>query len=371
MERYLEGEELDAHDVAAALKLGVTRGEVFPVGCCGRDEEPRHACAARPARRGRAVAGEAGRAVRGRGRVDRGVRLQDGRRPVRGQDQPLPRAEGRGHDRDDAASTTASTRRSAWARCSQLQGRTTTPVREFGEGDLGAVAKLKDVQTGDLLTDREVDGRAAGVRLPGAGDELRRDAEDQGRGGEGRLGDQAPRRGGSDAPAAPRPADRRGDPRRDEPDARRGRARAREAALRRRRRAPPAARPVPRDDPLGVAGAPPLQEADRRARAVRRLRDRARADRGARGLRVRRQDRRRRDPAELSAPRWTRGSRRRCSTASSPARRSRACASSSSTASTTTSTRRRWRSRSPARWRSRRPTRRPTPCCSSRSWSSR
>ena len=33
MERYLEGEELDAHDVAAALKLGVTRGEVFPVGC--------------------------------------------------------------------------------------------------------------------------------------------------------------------------------------------------------------------------------------------------------------------------------------------------------------------------------------------------
>ena len=33
MERYLEGEELDPHDVAAALKLGVTRGEVFPVGC--------------------------------------------------------------------------------------------------------------------------------------------------------------------------------------------------------------------------------------------------------------------------------------------------------------------------------------------------
>ena len=33
MERYLEGEELDPHDVAAALKLAVTRGEVFPVAC--------------------------------------------------------------------------------------------------------------------------------------------------------------------------------------------------------------------------------------------------------------------------------------------------------------------------------------------------
>ena len=56
-------------------------------------------------------------------------------------------------------------------------------------------------------------------------------------------------------------------------------------------------------------------------------------------------------------------------TASSPAHPSRACASRSSTARTTTSTPRRWRSRSPARWRSRRRTRRPTPCCSSRSWS--
>ena len=70
-------------------------------------------------------------------------------------------------------------------------------------------------------------------------------------------------------------------------------------------------------------------------------------------LRVRRQDRRRRDPAELPARRSTRASRRRCSTASSPARRSRASACCSSTARTTTSTPRRWRSRSPARWPSR------------------
>ena len=33
MERYLEGQELDAAEVASALKTAVTRGEVFPVAC--------------------------------------------------------------------------------------------------------------------------------------------------------------------------------------------------------------------------------------------------------------------------------------------------------------------------------------------------
>ena len=51
--------------------------------------------------------------------------------------------------------------------------------------------------------------------------------------------------------------------------------------------------------------------------------------------------------------------------------RSRACACASSTAPTTPSTRPRWRSRSPARWPSSRPTRRRSRRCSSRSWSSR
>ena len=33
MERYLEGQELDAHEVAQALKTAVTNGDVFPVAC--------------------------------------------------------------------------------------------------------------------------------------------------------------------------------------------------------------------------------------------------------------------------------------------------------------------------------------------------
>src|SRR3970040_137887 len=33
MERYLDGQELGAEEVAAALKEAVTKGEVFPVAC--------------------------------------------------------------------------------------------------------------------------------------------------------------------------------------------------------------------------------------------------------------------------------------------------------------------------------------------------
>jgi elongation factor G len=38
----------------------------------------------------------------------------------------------------------------------EVQGKEHHPALEFGEGDLGAVAKLKDAQTGDLLADKEV-----------------------------------------------------------------------------------------------------------------------------------------------------------------------------------------------------------------------
>jgi elongation factor G len=48
----------------------------------------------------------------------------------------------------------------------QLQGKEHTGVKEFGEGDIGAVAKLKDVQTGDLLTDREVQVEPPGFGFP-------------------------------------------------------------------------------------------------------------------------------------------------------------------------------------------------------------
>ena len=79
-------------------QTGCDARRALPGRLRGRDEEPRDACAPRPPRRGRAVPRARRAAVRGRRRVDRCVRVQDHRRPVRREDQPLPRAEGAGHD---------------------------------------------------------------------------------------------------------------------------------------------------------------------------------------------------------------------------------------------------------------------------------
>ena len=103
MERYLEGEELDPHDVAAALKAAVTRGEVFPVAASVATKNlGTHALldllvegVPSPAKKGTPID------VDGAG--DRRLRVQDDRRPVRREDQPLPGAEGHGEHRDDAA----------------------------------------------------------------------------------------------------------------------------------------------------------------------------------------------------------------------------------------------------------------------------
>ena len=259
MEKYLEGEELGVEEVAHALKDAVTRGEVFPVACgIATKNLGTHALldlivegVPSPAKAGSITHIEGAETAAFvfktiadpfAGRINLFRVLQGSVKP----DQTL--VDARTHAKERMGSLLFQ------------QGKEHIPAEEFGPGDIGAVAKLKEVQTGDLLLDKEVATRRARDRLPRAGDELRRHAEVEGRRGEGRDGDPPARRGGPDPAPAARPADRGGDPLRDEPDARRGRARAREAALRRRRRAAPAARAVPRDDPEGVA---------RRTRATR------------------------------------------------------------------------------------------------------
>ncbi len=235
-----------------------------------RDEEPGDARAARPPGRGRPVSREEGLADRRRRRGRRGLRLQDGRGSVRGPHQPLPGPQGHGHRRHGARQSPL-----------EREGAHGHAPRGAGQG-ASSGARLR---RGRPRLRREAQGRTdrrparrqggrhrgSGLRLPGAGDELRDHAEVEGRRGEGRLGDPAPGRGGSDPSPSSRPADGRGDSLRHEPDARRGRARAREAAVRRRHRAAPAARSLPRDDSPRGARARSLQEADRRPRPVRRL----------------------------------------------------------------------------------------------------
>ena len=122
MERYLEGEELDPHDVAAALKLGVTRGEIFPVGCSVATKNlGTHALldlliegVPSPAKRGApfAVDGASTAAFVFKTIADPFAGKINLFRVLRARSRPTR-----------PCSTTASTRRSGWARCSSSRAR--------------------------------------------------------------------------------------------------------------------------------------------------------------------------------------------------------------------------------------------------------
>jgi elongation factor G len=155
MARYLEGEELDAESVAAALKAAVTRDELYPVACGVASKNLGTSAlldllvegVPSPARKGTTIEfGDAKEAVfifktiadPFTGRISL-FRVLAG--PVRGD------------------TTLVDPRTHAKERLGQvllLQGKDSEPVEALCVGDLGAVAKLKDVVTGDVLVDHEV-----------------------------------------------------------------------------------------------------------------------------------------------------------------------------------------------------------------------
>ena len=201
MERYLGGEEIPAADIAAALKNAVTRDEIYPVACgVATKNLGTHALldlivegVPSPAKKGSPIDTDAKVAAfvfktvadpfAGRISV---FRVYAGE--VKS-DTTLVNHRDHSKERVGALMT--------------MQGKDHEKADGFGVGDIGAVAKLKDVQTGRRARRRGARSRAAGDRLPGAGDELRRHAADEGRRGQGRAGPPPALRGGSDAAAAP------------------------------------------------------------------------------------------------------------------------------------------------------------------------
>ncbi len=165
MARYLEGEELPAEDVAHALKDAVTRDEIYPVAC--------------------------GVATKNLGTTALLDLLVEGvPSPAK---KPIPIDLG---DAETAAfvfktladpfagrinvfrvlagavsadSNLVKGGDHAKERIGQvllLQGKESQPVDTLGAGDIGAVAKLKDVQTGDVLVDAAHDLIAPALDLP-------------------------------------------------------------------------------------------------------------------------------------------------------------------------------------------------------------
>ena len=154
MERYLEGQELDAAEVASALKTAVTRGEVFPVACGVATKNLGTSAlldllvegVPSPAKKGPPIS------VDGAGTAAYVFKtIAD---PFAGRINAFRVLQGT----VKGDSTLANVRAHSKERVGQLllmQGKEHPQVDELGEGDIGAVAKLKETQTGDLLLDAE------------------------------------------------------------------------------------------------------------------------------------------------------------------------------------------------------------------------
>ncbi len=164
MERYLGGEEIPAEDIAAALKNAVTRDEIYPVGCgVATNNLGTHALldlivegVPSPAKKGSPIDTDAKVAAfvfktvadpfAGRisvfrvyaGEVSSDTTLVNHRDHSKERIGALMTMQGKDHERADG----------------------------FGAGDIGAVAKLKDVQTGDVLVDAEHDLEPPAIGFP-------------------------------------------------------------------------------------------------------------------------------------------------------------------------------------------------------------
>jgi len=152
MERYLGGEELDPHAVAAALKTAVTNDDLYPVACgVATKNLGTHALldllvegVPSPARKPSPFATEGTEAFIFKtvadpfaGRIS-AFRVYSG---TISSDSNMVNLRDHAKERVGALM--------------MLQGKEHERADAFGPGDIGAVAKLKDVQTGDVLADAE------------------------------------------------------------------------------------------------------------------------------------------------------------------------------------------------------------------------
>ena len=165
MERYLDGQELSAEEVAKALKDAVTRGEVFPVAVAVATKNLGTTAlldllvegVPSPAKKGALVEieGASTAAFMFKTIADPFAGRINVFRVLKGTittDTSLTNTRGHGKERFGALMT--------------LQGKDHTNADAFGEGDIGAAAKLKDAATGDVFLDKEVELELARFDFP-------------------------------------------------------------------------------------------------------------------------------------------------------------------------------------------------------------
>jgi elongation factor G len=154
MERYLEGQELSPAEVAKALKDAVTRGEVFPVACGVASKNLGTTAVLdllvegvpSPARKGAPISVD--------GADTAAFVFKTIADPFAGRINVFRVLNGT-FKGDSTIVNARSHAKERVGQLMQLEGKEHVQVAEFGEGDIGAVAKLKETQTGDVLMDAE------------------------------------------------------------------------------------------------------------------------------------------------------------------------------------------------------------------------
>jgi elongation factor G len=154
MERYLDGQELSSEEVASALKAAVTRGELFPVACGVATKNLGTTAVLDLLVEGVPSPAKKGAPIEIEGAADAAFIFKTVADPFAGRinifrvlqgsiSSDATLANARTHDKERVGALLA------------LQGKEHETADVFGEGDIGAVAKLKDVMTGDVLLDSD------------------------------------------------------------------------------------------------------------------------------------------------------------------------------------------------------------------------
>jgi len=165
MERYLEGEELAPEEVATCLKAAVTRGEIFPVACGVATKNLGTTALLDLLAEGIPSPADKEAPISVDGASTAAFVFKTIADPFAGRINVFRVLSGT----LNGDSTLVNTRAHAKERVGQLlelQGKEHQQTQEFGPGDIGAVAKLKETMTGDLLLDAEREIEAPELGFP-------------------------------------------------------------------------------------------------------------------------------------------------------------------------------------------------------------
>jgi elongation factor G len=165
MERYLEGQELSDEEVAHALKDAVTRGEIFPVACGVATKNLGTTAVLDLLVEGVPSPAKKDFDVHIDGAGSAAFVFKTVADPFAGRINVFRVIEGKVGS-DSSLVNTRSRNKERIGQLLTLQGKEHEQAEEFAAGDIGAVAKLKDVLTGDLLLDAEKDVEPPTIEFP-------------------------------------------------------------------------------------------------------------------------------------------------------------------------------------------------------------